>query len=365
MGCICGTFGGGVCLSLEGLKKQQQCTKCSTKADCTGDARGCIRGYCGTCMARASVETIRSCRPKSKSIPKNARKGCANTNTPDCKTGCVCSAEVGTHCVDKGKFRDKIRAACKSCANHRDCPSSLCGDDKKCDDCAFSAALDGMSDCHRVHILNRAPNAAAPDASVAENPAAINSTSENAPAGNPAGEDSFGDNPTATTSPDAPCIATSWLSERGLMHAAIRHSGAENVLCVPGLPCGTSGHLLRECINESSGCRLVTYREVCERPGRNCIRSTTAVSQLSHTYEWSKFSVVSVADGTSLQLTSLSAHPLSGASSPTRLIAYVADHLNSRGLGFICNAFSLLLHRSRGTFERRLMTWSSCAASLL
>lgn len=114
---------------------------------------------------------------------------------------------------------------------------------------------------------------------------------------------------TATeTSGDAnPCISTAWIRPQSLEHATIRRAGVARVLCIPGLPCGTPGHLLRECRNGIHRCDLITYREVCAQFGV-CITSTAPVSQLSHTFGWASFRVVSKLSV--LELTSLSAHPL-------------------------------------------------------
>lgn len=145
---------------------------------------------------------------------------------------------------------------------------------------------------------------------------------------------------------------SSWLLERGLGHAAIRHFGVANVLCISGLPCTTSGHILCECTNAGEGsgeCKLVTYQEVCERHG-DCIASAAAVSQLCHTFGCSQFKADGNAEGITLELTSLSAHAASGPLSPSRLIASVGDYLNSIGLGSVCDAVAL-----RSTFEKELI----------
>lgn len=141
-------------------------------------------------------------------------------------------------------------------------------------------------------------------------------------------------------SPDAePCISTAWLRDQGLEHAAIRHAGVANVLCITGLPCASPGHLLRECAGENGRCQLVTYREVCEKRG-GCIKSATAVSQLNHKFAWDSFRTDS--KSTSLQLTSLSAHPFSSPMSPSRLLANTGDYLNRLGMGWICNEVARL-----------------------
>lgn len=159
--------------------------------------------------------------------------------------------------------------------------------------------------------------------------------------------------------PNRSCIATAWLKQRGLENAAILHAGFCAVFCIPSLPCGTPGHLLRQC-NKFLRCTLVTYREVCETRS-DCIESTTAVSQLSHSFEWSAFRAPGKEEGTTLELTSLSVHSLSSPSSPYRFIANAADRLNSMGLGSICNAVALFAHRLNSDFPKFMVSESSGA----
>lgn len=129
---------------------------------------------------------------------------------------------------------------------------------------------------------------------------------------------------------------------------------------LPGLPCRTAGHILRECTNRTGDCRLVTYREVCERRN-DCVASTAAVSQLSHTLDWSQFIFAGDVEGSRLEFTSLSAHALSFPTSPSRIIAHVCDHLNSIGLGSVSNMVALLPHLLRETFEKLMVVKASRA----
>jgi len=110
-------------------------------------------------------------------------------------------------------------------------------------------------------------------------------------------------------------------------------------------PCATPGHLLRR---ERA---LVSYGEVCETR-TDCIESTAAVSQLSHTYDWSRYAAGS------LELTSLSAHPESTSSSPSRLLATLADVLNKNGLGSVCNFVAVLPYKFAASFERAILSAS-------
>ncbi len=127
----------------------------------------------------------------------------------------------------------------------------------------------------------------------------------------------------------ASCVATSWLRHHRLTNAFIRHTGTSPVLCIPGLPCATAGHLLRECGSDTQkSCQLLSYLEVClQHPQLGCVSSIMPVSQLSHTFDWSwvQVSIGSANSATStghqkdnqhplqftLTLTSLSIHPTS------------------------------------------------------
>ncbi len=132
------------------------------------------------------------------------------------------------------------------------------------------------------------------------------------------------------------CISTAFLMEHGLGHAAIRHHGVAPVLCIPGLPCGSAGHLLRECTSEKT-CKLVSYAEVCEYRS-DCMQSQMPVSQLKHSFDWSVYRIPSGEN--SLALTSLSAHPDAKSMSFSHIIAKTADLLNQVGLGRLCDVIA-------------------------
>lgn len=135
----------------------------------------------------------------------------------------------------------------------------------------------------------------------------------------------------------APCVSTAWLKKYGLEHETISSSGYAKVMCIPGLPCGTYGHLLRKCKKTDSECDLVTYEKACEQR-LDCIESETMVSQLSHAFDWGQFASI---DG-SLSLTSLSAHPGAAKHSFSFIIAQMADWLNYNGLGRVTNLVARL-----------------------
>ena len=152
-------------------------------------------------------------------------------------------------------------------------------------------------------------------------------------------------NPNPAPSQDGICISTTWLFQRGLEHAALRHSQTTRVVCIAGLPdipCGTSGHLLRVCTTDRSSCSLTTYREICTKRS-DCVSTTMPVSQLSHTFDWSQFNWNSN-EGLIYELTSLSANPNSSKFALSRVVAIVADRLNRVGLGSFCNKVSLVMN---------------------
>jgi len=65
-----------------------------------------------------------------------------------------------------------------------------------------------------------------------------------------------------------------------------------------------------------------------------CISTSTVmkVSRLRHAFDWSTF------HSGHLSLTSVSAHPESTIYDISRIIATIADKLNSKGLGYVCDA---------------------------
>lgn len=141
------------------------------------------------------------------------------------------------------------------------------------------------------------------------------------------------------------CVSTAWLVDNGLEEHTIHFGGVASVLCIPGLPCATFGHLLRYC-EPFGGCKLVTYDEVCKRR-LDCTQTKTAVSQLSHTFDWSIYT----SSDKFLQLTSLSVHPRAGKMALSRLIAHVGDRLNSNGYGQLTNAISRFARSESDGFQ--------------
>ncbi len=135
-------------------------------------------------------------------------------------------------------------------------------------------------------------------------------------------------------------ISTAFLMERGLGHAFIRHFGGAGVLCIPGLPCGTASHLLRECASDAT-CKLVSYAQVCQHR-RDYVASKMAVSQLKHSFDWPQYHISS--GSTTLSLTSLSANPEASSIALSRIPAKMTDLLNQVGLGFICDAVATVHH---------------------
>lgn len=140
----------------------------------------------------------------------------------------------------------------------------------------------------------------------------------------------------AISTESVPCISTQWIENNDMSHGILKRGGLSSVLCPTGLPCGTPGHLLRECNGVT--CDLVTYAEVCRISG-DCIESVEHVSQLSNQLDWSKFKVGQ------LSLTSLSVNPMSSKNSLSRFIAKVTDFMNGNGLGTLSDFVAMIPHR--------------------
>ncbi|KAI0560743.1 hypothetical protein FGB62_102g022 [Gracilaria domingensis] len=138
------------------------------------------------------------------------------------------------------------------------------------------------------------------------------------------------------------CVETSWLKRNGLGHGILRERGASSVLCPPNLPCATPGHLLRKC-DIASSCTLQTYAQTCKER-EDCVYRCTEVSRLRNSVDWSMVSS-SESNGISLYLTSLSVHEHESRFPFSHGVAHLADWLNSRGLGDICDTVVLSLLR--------------------
>jgi len=208
----------------------------------------------------------------------------------DCPLGCACSEH--SLCIDKVVYGNATLA----CNKKFGCARAV---KKDTDDCI---------DCYEM-VTERALVPCLPEPSVnASKSQYMNQTADH-------------------NKQRASCVSSAWLLERNLHHATLGSSGIAKVICLPdsSLPCGTPGHILRNAVNG----RLVTYREVCaHRSG--CIHSTMLVSKLSHSFDWSEFKT----------LTSVSVHPSSSVLYLSRIVAAIANGLNRRGFGAVCNLIS-------------------------
>lgn len=138
------------------------------------------------------------------------------------------------------------------------------------------------------------------------------------------------------------CVSTTWLEQEGLSDAAIRNFESAPVLCIPGLPCATPGHLLRECKSGEKSCTLITYQEQC-RQRSDCISSTMPVSRLRNTFDWSVYQAIGSSPDSTIHLTSISANPSSGPLSFSFTLARVADALVRNGLGVLCDGIVIVI----------------------
>ncbi|KAI0557777.1 hypothetical protein FGB62_262g03 [Gracilaria domingensis] len=132
------------------------------------------------------------------------------------------------------------------------------------------------------------------------------------------------------------CVEMTWLKKHGHSDGILREREASRVVCIPGLPCGTPGHLLRHCRRGSPlSCQLRTYGDICTGRG-DCKYRFTNVSRLRNQYDWSAVKRIE-GNGESLQLTSVSVSPDSRRFSTSYAIAHVADWLGGVGLGVVCD----------------------------
>lgn len=284
---------------------------CSTESKCTVQGCDCSNGLClntgaleagitscaSACGKDQESEACKSCTEKE---ALNAFNQCSSKKLALCKqdsdcgkSSCSCTALSGTSlslCANKESFKSSAKN-CSSCTDDADCTGS----------CDPTNSLLGRRVCDDCLIGTK------------EVVKAFQSCSASS----------------------APCVSTAWLRVNSLTHATIRHAGASPVLCIPGLPCGTPGHLLR-----STSGKLLSFREVC-RTRSDCIESAMEVSQLRHDMDWSKYQT----DDGLFTLTSLSAHPDALPWSSSRIIAIIGDSLNSMRLGKVTNLFARFLHR--------------------
>ncbi len=148
------------------------------------------------------------------------------------------------------------------------------------------------------------------------------------------------------TSLVGPCVSTSWLARQGLSQQVIHNGGHAPVICIPGLPCGTHGHLLRVCNAERTSCKLVSYADV-RKQRDDCSISVMPVSQLSHSYDWSLFRTTWPSSDDTIELTSLSQNRGAREFSLSNVVARITDLLNRNGYGHVCNAIARIPHSIR------------------
>ena len=141
------------------------------------------------------------------------------------------------------------------------------------------------------------------------------------------------------------CISTKWLRRNGYGHGILRSGGSTRVLCLPGLPCGTPGHVLRHC--QGSNCVLRTYSEICDSRA-DCTETELEVSQLRHDFDWSVLSA-----GT-LTMTSVSMHPHAKFISTSRIIAHLGYILNRMGYGVVSDSIIIAKHGIMNAFRSTL-----------
>lgn len=149
------------------------------------------------------------------------------------------------------------------------------------------------------------------------------------------------------------CVATAWLENNGHSKGIFKKLGNERVVCIPGFPCGTPGHMIRVC-NSAQACQLKTYAELCAAR-MDCLESVVPVSQLKHSYDWSLVSSSTCDSSATLYLTSVSKNPGSSEYSLSSVIALIGDKLNRHGLGSITDVLISLPYTFRaGVYQRKM-----------
>lgn len=133
------------------------------------------------------------------------------------------------------------------------------------------------------------------------------------------------------------CVETEWLLENGFKEGILKESGVSHTFCLPDLPCGTAGHLLREC-DEKNTCKFVTYEEMCKKVS-GCYSKITEVSRLKASFDWSvvKSNVYSN-NRRSVSLTSLSIDLKGEKYLSSIFIAHLGDKMISYGQGRVVDA---------------------------
>ena len=276
-GCVCL---GGVCVNQQSaISNLRQCTECGDDSECSGVDK-CVTNIkrCQACAESKLRPAIAQCVAVEEN--SNNDKDAICTSDKDCKNGCNCM---------KPKSRRSFCAKKSVIAGDKTC-ELMCGqtsNSAKCDECSEQLLNKAMKSCEQ-----------------------------------------------------AVCVSTKFLVSHGLHGKAIRHFGSASVICIPGLPCGTPGHLLREC-NEQV-CKLVSYEQVCERRS-DCVRTKMGVSQLKHSHDWSNYQVRT--KHTTISLTSLSADASATSSiAPSRILAKLIDTMNHVGLGKLSDVLAALPH---------------------
>jgi len=220
------------------------------------------------------------------------------------------------------------------------CFSSLSQGRDICEDCGIEAAQKAINVCK-------------PPAPPSSNPAP--------PSSNPAPPSSnpVPPSPLPYTPIPTPCVSTAWLENNGHSEGIHLKGGESPVFCIPDFPCGTPGHIVREC-NKENKCQLKTYAQICKDRG-DCIENVEAVSQLKNSYDWSKVSRSACDLSGSLTLTSVSMNPNASKYSISSIIAHIGDSLNRNGYASITDA---LIHvpiyvRDGMNYARNIFSGSS------
>ena len=334
-GCTCLV---GLCTHYQtAINRGDVCPPCKSDNDCIGENNLCTPSGCGFCAGSSIIPALEKCYEGSGTaegggIDSGIGDANAEIDGVDGETGGVVNGGVhgGTGGADGGTVGGNGTTSGVN-GRTRVQKKRSCSMDVDCSDGCSCIKLPNLSPfCAKNSVLQEASE---PCTQICSSDRSSEQCLE-------CGQSAMRKARKACT---PQCISSQFLFERGLEHSAIRHHGVADVLCIPGLPCGTPGHLLRECSRTSDvSCRLVSYDRVC-RDRKDCIQSRMPVSQLKHSHDWSVYRVNS--GSTSLSLTSLSADPEGSLFAPSYIVAKIADTLNAVGLGFICDSIVSVPHK--------------------
>lgn len=102
-------------------------------------------------------------------------------------------------------------------------------------------------------------------------------------------------------------VETARVMKNGLAPGILKERGGSKVLCIPGLPCATEGHLFGE-RNQHGTCELVSYSKIRRESSFRCPVKFGPICRLWHSVDWSSVRISHHKAGKRLELTNVSEH---------------------------------------------------------